>query len=115
MAIGDYLVKLPANLHVMQIENAYLWERHVTLRAFWRLLLQGRGAGDVSPAVTVLTLACGVAIAGGLLIRAALRGIRVDGNNSSDNPWTGECTSRRRRPPDHRDHRCDPAADAVLL
>jgi hypothetical protein len=94
-ALGDYLVKLPANLHVMQIENAYLWERHVTLRAFWRLLLQGRGPGEASRVVTVLTAACAFACAAGLLI-ARFRGINGPRTNATDNPWTGESTSRRR-------------------
>jgi hypothetical protein len=88
-ALGDYLLKLPANLHVMQVENSYLWERHVTFRAFWRLLLQGRGPGEVSPPVTILTAACAFAGAAGLLIARFRSG-------ASDNPWTGESASRRR-------------------
>jgi len=40
---------LPLNLsNNMQIDHSYLWERHVTLKAFWRLLFQGREAGDTS-------------------------------------------------------------------
>ena len=88
-ALGDYLVRLPANLQVMQVEHSYLWERHATLRAFWRLLLQGRGPGEASPWVTVLTAACAFAGAAGLLIARFRRG-------ANDNPWTGESRSRRR-------------------
>jgi hypothetical protein len=36
-AIGDYIEKLPQNLNFMQVANTYLWERHVTFKAFWRL------------------------------------------------------------------------------
>jgi len=43
-----YLHQLPINLQVMQVDATYLWERHVTLKAFWRLLLQGREAGELS-------------------------------------------------------------------
>jgi hypothetical protein len=54
-ALGDYLARLPLNLHAMQVEQTYNWERHVTLRAFWRLLLQGRGPGETHRAVHLLT------------------------------------------------------------
>jgi hypothetical protein len=45
-----YLHQLPLNLAVMQSENIYLWERHATLKGFWRLLLDGRGPGEMSTA-----------------------------------------------------------------
>jgi hypothetical protein len=45
--IVDYLRILPANVHYMQVEHAYLWERHATLKGFWRLLVQGREAGPM--------------------------------------------------------------------
>jgi alpha-1,2-mannosyltransferase len=44
-AAGDYLHKLPQILAVMQEQSAYAWDRHVTLKAFWRLLFQGTDAG----------------------------------------------------------------------
>ena len=43
-----FLAKVPANLAYMQVERPYLWERHVTLKAFWRLLVQGRETGETS-------------------------------------------------------------------
>ncbi|HMB95758.1 MAG TPA: glycosyltransferase family 87 protein [Tepidisphaeraceae bacterium] len=55
--LGNYLVQLPLNLKFMQIDQTYLWERHVTLKAFWRLLLQGRGPGDTALTVSILTIA----------------------------------------------------------
>lgn len=63
---ADYLQRLPQNIHFMQVENTYLWERHVTLKAFWRLLFQGRSAGEAMPITTILTGACGLALSGGL-------------------------------------------------
>jgi hypothetical protein len=54
-AMTDYLHRLPLNLHAMQVERTYNWERHVTLRAFWRLLIQGRGPGETGWLVHVLT------------------------------------------------------------
>ena len=67
--LGDFLHLLPANVRWMQVEHAYLWERHVTLKAFWRLLLQGREAGEALAAVTGLTAICMLA-AGANLLRA---------------------------------------------
>jgi hypothetical protein len=51
----------------MQVERPYLWERHVTLKAFWRLLLQGRDAGALSPVATTLFLTSAAVVASGLV------------------------------------------------
>lgn len=67
-ALADFLHRLPANLHFMQVENSYLWERHVTFKGFWRLLLQGRDAGEATTFVTTLTIGCSIIFATGLLI-----------------------------------------------
>ncbi|MBC7782618.1 MAG: DUF2029 domain-containing protein [Burkholderiales bacterium] len=69
-ALVDYLHRLPANIHYMQVEHAYLWERHATLKAFWRLLVQGREAGEMWLMTSILHAVSFVAIAT-LLIRAA--------------------------------------------
>lgn len=66
--LADYLQRLPANLHYAQNELPYLWDRHVTLKAFWRLLLQGEAVGEPAGIVTVLTILGGLALAGGLII-----------------------------------------------
>jgi hypothetical protein len=90
-SIGDYLQRLPLNLHFMQVEHAYLWERHVTFKSFFRLLLQGSGAGDATFAVTALTVGCASLVGLGLL-RAVIRSKRRE----IDNPFTGETAQRRR-------------------
>ncbi len=64
---GDWLHQLPANVRWMQIDHAYLWERHVTIKAFWRLLLQGREAGEPWMLTTALTWISLAAVGGGLL------------------------------------------------
>jgi len=46
--LSDYQRLLPANLHLFQVEHLYLWDRHVTLRAFWRMLFQGREIGETA-------------------------------------------------------------------
>jgi hypothetical protein len=51
---AEYLARMPGNLRQFQVLQPYLWDRHVTLRAFWRLLLQGKATGDLLP----LTQAC---------------------------------------------------------
>ncbi|MCS7034457.1 MAG: DUF2029 domain-containing protein [Phycisphaerae bacterium] len=66
-----YLQQLPLNLAVMQVESTYLWERHVTLKAFWRLLWQGRGPGELSLPTLIAWAATGSLLLLGLL--AALR------------------------------------------
>ncbi len=65
--LGDYQRLLPANLHQFQVENVYLWDRHVTLRAFWRLLIQGRGAGEMNMLARVCWIGSCVAIVVGLV------------------------------------------------
>jgi hypothetical protein len=88
--INTYLQQLPANIRFMQIENAYLWERHVTLKALFRMLLQGREAGEISLLVRMLTFA-GSLLFAGYLLRAILAQ-----RKRFDDPWTGETCSIRR-------------------
>jgi alpha-1,2-mannosyltransferase len=70
-----YFAQLPNNLHWMQEENHYLWERHVTFKGFWRLLIQGRAMGPTSPIVLALWGICQAALVSGLLaaVYATLR------------------------------------------
>ncbi len=90
-AIGNYLHKLPLNVQFMQVENAYLWERHVTLKAFWRLLIQGREAGDTAIIVQWLTLLTCIGLVAGLIV-AIHRSRRA----AIDDIWTGETRAIRR-------------------
>jgi hypothetical protein len=66
-SLTNFMHQMPANLHFVQVDVPYLWERHVTYKAFWRLLIQGRGAGDPTTAVRVLATLSSVAVACGLL------------------------------------------------
>ena len=63
-AVADFLVKLPANLEFMQVDHPYVWERHATIKAFWRLLLMGRDAGRITPIVAGLVGFFQIALAG---------------------------------------------------
>ena len=67
-ALSDYLHRMPVNLHVMQVEHPYLWERHVTFKGFWRLLVQGRGPGETGVATHLLTVVTALPFAAGLLL-----------------------------------------------
>jgi hypothetical protein len=86
--IGQYVDALPAILRYMQVDNDYLWERHVTLKAFWRMLFQGRGAGETSLITAALTITSTATIGIGLLgawWRSRHPGV--------DDCWTGETRS----------------------
>lgn len=63
----DYLHRLPENVRMFQNWTPYPWEQHITLKAFWRLLLQGRSLGDTSLAVTLLWIVSAAVIATTLL------------------------------------------------
>jgi alpha-1,2-mannosyltransferase len=67
--LTDYAAQMPANLREFQVLNPYLWDRHVTLRAFWRLLWQGREAGEISTAARFCWVTSAALLAG-FLVRA---------------------------------------------
>jgi Glycosyltransferase family 87 len=75
-ALGIFLHQLPANVRFMQVDHAYVWERHTTIKAFWRLLFQGRGAGAAIRVVSVLWFACAAMLGGGLLAAVVRRGAK---------------------------------------
>ena len=56
-AIDAFLSDVPANLHRVQIEQPYLWHRHVTLNAFFRHALQGNAPGETATWITLISLA----------------------------------------------------------
>lgn len=67
-AIGDFLSRMPQNVRFVQEQSVYLWERHATFKAFWRLLLQGTEIGPPT-ALTLLLTALSTAVVAVLLIR----------------------------------------------
>ena len=88
--LATYLHQLPINVRIMQIDHEYLWERHVTLKALWRLLFQGRGAAEPMLIVQILTYASSAVLAF-LLMKAAFRSRRI-----ADDPWTGDSAAAAR-------------------
>ncbi len=75
-ALTNYLHNLPINIRFMQVDNPYAWERHVTFKAFWRLMLQGHTPGEATTMVRALTLLCSVTL-GSALLAGALRLRRI--------------------------------------
>jgi hypothetical protein len=90
-SLGDFLHKMPRNIKFVQEQCVYLWERHTTLKAFWRLLLQGNEVGPPSLLTNLLTAVCtaGVAV---LLLRLTFVSRWI-------NPFDGT----DRTSPEHRD------------
>ena len=100
-----YLHQLPANVHFMQVEQPYLWHRHVTLKAFWRMLLQGLEPGEAT-AWTGSDLAESDDPGRGLADRRVAAAPRI--RHLPAFPLTS-------RPTHRRDDCRDAVADAVLL
>ncbi len=90
-ATGEYVRLLPLNLRAVQIEQPYPWERHVTLLAMWRLLVQGRAPGGAALVVSALTWMTCAAVAAGMLL-VAWRDRRATG----DDAFTGDTKFLRR-------------------
>ena len=61
--LGAWFERMPGNLRYMQVERPYLWDRHVTLKAFWRLLVQGLAVGETSMLTNVLWLTSAATLA----------------------------------------------------
>jgi hypothetical protein len=76
--IHEFLFHMPQNLHWMQEENHYRWERHVTFKGFWRLTFQGWASGPTAPIVYVFWGICELALLAGMAAVAwrTLRGPR---------------------------------------
>ncbi len=83
----DYLHRLPANVHYMQVEHAYLWERHATLKGFWRLLIQGRDAGEMGWLASGLFAASFIAVAA-LLARAVWSQVTIRDAADVQHAWS---------------------------
>lgn len=66
-ALGAFLQRLAHNVALLQEQTQYVWDRHVTLKAFWRLLLQGDAIGPMSSWAIALQLAT-VVLVGACLV-----------------------------------------------
>lgn len=61
-ALGDFLKQMPKNVRFVQEQSVYLWERHATFKAFWRLLVQGTEIGAPTALTVLLTAVCTAAV-----------------------------------------------------
>jgi hypothetical protein len=64
--LHEFVYHMPLNLHWIQEQNLYRWERHVTLKAFWRLVFQRDSIGPMVPVARDCWLICEVALASAL-------------------------------------------------
>ncbi len=80
--VSVYLARMPGNLAWMQETNSYLWERHVTFKAMWRLLFQGHAVGESFLIVKVLWILCALGL-GAALANALYRCRRWGGKIAS--------------------------------
>jgi hypothetical protein len=70
--LSDFLHQVPANLSYVQEQSVYPWTRHVTFKAFLRLVIQGEAIAKTRTAVTVLS-AIGIGAYGVMLARAVIK------------------------------------------
>ncbi len=84
-SIADWTHQLPLNVHFMQIERMYNWDRHATLKAFWRMTFMGQSIGESTRIVVIMTAAT-TAIG----VAALLSAIWQSHADMIDNCWTGE-------------------------
>jgi hypothetical protein len=96
-SLHDFLVQMPRNIHYVQCDVPYMWDRHVTFKAFWRLLLQGTAAGEPRIAVTVLSTLCSGAVAAGLFWGASRVKISSRINEEADAAGLVDTATRRDR------------------
>jgi hypothetical protein len=61
--LGGYIHQLPINLRAIQVLPNYVWHRHITFLAAWRMLLQGHVGALPNPLVRSLALCCMAALA----------------------------------------------------
>ena len=72
-ALGDFFRQMPLNVRLVLEQHVYLWERHATFKAFWRLLIQGRAAGATSGWVMALSALCMAGVGAGLALVSGWR------------------------------------------
>lgn len=52
--LHEFVFHMPQNLRWIEEQNVYRWERHVTFKAFWRILFQGDSVGPMAAAPQIL-------------------------------------------------------------
>lgn len=82
--LGEFIHQTPLNLHIVQEQLPYIWTRHVTLLAFWRVLLQGTGTGVTLPIAKALSYLCMAGVGIALLLAAR----RNRGAQSRNGRWS---------------------------
>ena len=100
--LHQFLFDMPKNLaHMQQSHDDYIWERHVTFRTFWRILVQGWHSGPDKIGVLIGWGICEV------VLLAGWRGGGEDADAAANGLADGSV--------DIGVDRGDAAADAVLF
>jgi len=63
-ALTQFLTRMPENLRQFHESNHYMWERQITFKGFWRLLIQGRQTGPTAASVIAAWAICWTVLAG---------------------------------------------------
>jgi hypothetical protein len=64
--LHEFVYQMPLNLKWIQEQNTYLWERHVTFKAFWRFIIQGNAIGPTTTTTRMLWGLSEIALLAGL-------------------------------------------------
>jgi hypothetical protein len=67
-SMKEFVFHMPQNMHWIQEQMVYRWERHITFKAFWRMAIQGWVIGPPSAAVQVMWAICEAGVLAGLMM-----------------------------------------------
>jgi hypothetical protein len=70
--LGAFVHQVPLNLDLVQSQSGYPWERQLTFKAFWRVLIQGNDPGATQWPAGSLGILCSCAL-GAMLARTTLK------------------------------------------
>ena len=65
-ALGEFVTRVPTNLHAIQFDQIYLWHRHVTFEGFLRFFFQGNSVGVTREWIHLAAIG-GIAAVGAIL------------------------------------------------
>ena len=75
--LSDYARRLGPNVSYLMSSRPYIWARHVTFRAFWQILLNGKHPSSSSALSITLSVACAGLLGMWLLVFAWRMGVRI--------------------------------------
>jgi Glycosyltransferase family 87 len=67
-SMKEFVFHMPQNMHWIQEQMVYRWERHITFKAFWRMAIQGWVIGPPSRSVELMWAICEAGVLAGLMM-----------------------------------------------